>query len=786
MRRKTDYMFVLGGSPVRLLDVLLATVAMAVALGAAAGFFAAWLGGLTGWLVVLLAALAAAKSLSAVCSTVREHDERGGCRFPPISGRAPSSILMAGFVALGAALPGWGLIPLAGAAVFAVLWARRRTRATIRETWEQAGRALWIYLCYPDKRYAIIGGWFGIWTPESSMSARQWRLVWFIAPAAVVLGMRGAAALSLAPDPLPGSTGLGCIHALVCICCSPVIVRAILAPATSQLEHDRESAFDRGTTAWEACEALVRNSTYEEGECRLADHVFVGYLEPPHTAFWHPYATIPANMLPTSRPMVLHRQVVDGHGQIIGKTQYGKTSIAMFALFLQLTRGPRVAVVDGDGNPVLGLYGDPQSEEGPNAPTLIIDMKGDLSYFNAVREECARRGQPFHAFTLEQGLNSAYFSAIEEFDIDGRPSVELTELTANALSLYWGAVYGRAYYSAQHRDLLLDAFRSNPRPRTWAELQRRLLASLDRDKHRDVFELLSKVRVLAEYPQLGMPPPGADVIRMRQVLEEGHCVYFWLPASVAAMSVRDVGKLALYAFLTEARTLANAGRPRRSYIFIDEIQCLTGDNLAIVFQQCAGTKVTVVMANQSPRDLDTDTSNALSQVVRDNVSWRNVFSLNDVQEMDKWIRESGESLHYLASYGDSVSSSDKGSSVTSSINWHPVVHRRLTEDLIRQVNYTRGASLLQVDRDGPSGVPLYGVAHRIWSPWPLAKAEYDRLASSPWPRAPRPAPAAPTATVNTRSHERVGDDALAEFSALDDLFKSLRSQREPPGRPVPT
>src|SRR4051812_10210953 len=132
MRRTTDYMFVLEGSPVRLFDVVACTVAIATLTGASLGFVTPWLEGPSVWMVVALCALAAAKSLSAVCDTAREHDERGGCRFPGGSGSPPSSILVALLLAAGAAFPGWGPVLMVVVALVSLCVARRGTSVSIR------------------------------------------------------------------------------------------------------------------------------------------------------------------------------------------------------------------------------------------------------------------------------------------------------------------------------------------------------------------------------------------------------------------------------------------------------------------------------------------------------------------------------------------------------------------------------------------------------------------------------------------------------------------------------
>lgn len=788
MRRSTDYMFVLDSSPFSLSEALCGALVIAIFCGSLAGAVLG-LAGCAATLILTGIVFAVSRPvLSQALQTARELHARSGWDVPGHALRPPSSVLVAAVLALCAACPIVGPIVLLAAILGGAARTRRHAPMGHLDVWRQGWWVLWVYLCYPDRRFQLLDGWFGVWAPEASIGSRQFRAGWIFVPLGAAVGLWLSALLGFRTGPWPVASWVGLLSACVCVLLSPWAVCGALAEAAVRMEAHRHSAFECGPSDWDRCAELVRRSTHEEGGVRLADHVFAGFLQPPHTDIGHPYKTVPAGMLPNARPLLMHKSVTEGHGQVCGKTQTGKTAITMSGLLIQKIRGVPQPVVGPDDRPVVGVDGEPIRTDGPSTPILIIDMKGDLALFNTARDECARRGQPFHAFTLEQGMQSSYFSAIDNFDADRRPTVELTELTANALSLYHGATYGTSYFSAQHRDLLLNGFHSNPRPRTWTELHERLLAMYDRQEHRDVFELLSKVRVLAEYPQLGAPPPGADVIRMKQVLAEGHCVYFWLPASVAAMSVRDVGKLALYAFLTEARTAANAGNAKRAYVFVDEIQCLTGDNLAVVFQQCASTKVSVIMANQSANDLDADTSFRISQVVRDNVSWRCCFSMHDDQEMERWIRASGEECTYIPSYGFSSSTSSSvssngfssSSSSSSSVNWQPVVHRRMNEDLIRQVNYTTGASLVQVDCDGPGGLPLYGIPRRVWTPWPLTKEEYERRSRTPWPRAVGPTgKTEAVATLNSRTHEQVAEEALSEFAALDELFGRLRAERRP-------
>ena len=771
MSPKTDYMFVLDGSWVRLREALPTAVLCGILLGGVASA--------AGWLVATPIAFAVTllglfPSRGVFPSVVRlaiESHERQGWVLPKAIKCPVSGVTAALLLAVAAATEWFGVAMLVLVPA-AVLWNTARHAGT-RKAWKAGYDCLFTYLCYPDPKYNIVGGWFAYWFPKVSRPRRVIRFAGLFVAAGAVVGLkvmewrdgRGPVDISQA----------AALTAWVVLL--PFTVIALLASPGVQILQLRRDALD-APTEWDRVTELVRQSTYEKDGLRLADHVFMGYLQSPHSDYWHPHKTIPTGMIDAPRPMLVHRSVIEGgHGQVCGRTQSGKSAISMVGLATQLIRGAlhttALAAVAG------GATGLPPPT--PRfTPILCVDLKGDLASFNKIRTECLKRGQPFHAFSLEHGMETSYFNAVAEFDTLGRPAIELAEAVANALSLFWGSEYGRAYFSAQHRDLLLDASHSYPRATTWGELYQRLLQKVDRDKHRDVFELISKARVLAEYPQLGKPPPGADVIRMRQVIEQGHCVYLWLPVHVASMSVRDVGKLAAYAFLGAARDAMKTGHKVKAYLMVDEFQCLTGDNMAVVLQQAAATGVSIVMANQAPSDLDMDSSHDLSSVVRTNVSWSCFHTINDADEMDRWIRASGETLTYLASYGNSwssgSSSSGSSSSTSVSVNWSPVVHHRVNDDLLRQVNCTEGGAMVLIDADRRGGVRLYGVPHRLWMPWPVSRDEYRTLDSTPWPQA-KPVASAPQPAVTTKPHAQVALDALDEFAKLDALFDSLRGQR---------
>ncbi|GFO82171.1 MAG: hypothetical protein A49_17980 [Methyloceanibacter sp.] len=287
--------------------------------------------------------------------------------------------------------------------------------------------------------------------------------------------------------------------------------------------------------------------------------------------------------------MLVDRSIVNEHCYFVGETGSGKTSLGIMPLIIQLIRGFT--------NPSTGQPVAPH-------PMIILDLKGDPALFHTVRAETEARGQKFLFFTPEKGKRTYYFNPFQSLRSANRTITQLCELMLDSLSLS----YGEAMVAPITRGKTECC--CTP-PSRWTRLPTPLKSSIvdlrpfpkktqksmghgpqDEEqlpKRIDAFELLSTIQVLTAYPMLTTVKDPAHVeaaIHMPTVLEQNQVVYFWLPAALESVSVREIGKLALFSLLSAAIDRQAAGLPRRqAYLVIDEFQRIAGSNFKIVLEQ---------------------------------------------------------------------------------------------------------------------------------------------------------------------------------------------------------
>lgn len=518
-----------------------------------------------------------------------------------------------------------------------------------------------------------------------------------------------------------------------------LLLLACFLPAIIKLEKHRADVLsalgDEGLSQWDIFVERLRTSEKftsraddpSEPPIREADHFFLGFYPS------------------TDTPALLHREILNEHALIVGQAGSGKTIMGLTPLITQILRGYHT----GPTKQGIVEHSDP-------APMLILDLKGDLALFNSARIEAARRGQRFLFFRLEKGSASAYFNPFADLRTENRTVIEFAELVVQALNLYHGDFYGASYYSRQHRDLLLTVLKdAKVQPQSWDELYALVLKKAGKQRHKDTTELLSTIHALTCYEQLRSAPEGKDQIHMPRLVAENEVAYFWLPYRVGNMSVKEVGKLALFAILTACAEYYEAGKPaKQTYVVIDEFQCLAAENIKAILQQARGFGISLVLALQALKDLQSPNSTDLRATVFTNTRFKQFFTVTERQEMEDLIALSGEELQYLQSTSESTTTSNTGTSHTVSTSQHPVYRPRLERDLIRAVNDAETDSLIYVTR-GKGFTKLEGIPTRIQSLYPLDQDEYNKRLSTPWPKAEE----VPTASQNPQTPEKIEQEA---------------------------
>ena len=424
-------------------------------------------------------------------------------------------------------------------------------------------------------------------------------------------------------------------------------------------------------------------------------------------------------------PVLLDRSLLAEHAYLVGDSGSGKTSLGLMPLLIQLIRG------DTDGH---GQTDD--SDLSPPPPIVVLDLKGDPALFNMMRREAERRSpdnpDAFLFFTPEQGRDSCYFNPFQSLVTERRSTLQLCQILLDSLNLNHGEGYGRSYYTRRSRQTLFEALSMDPQPRSMDELHGRLQEMARHHETQDVFELLATVESLTQYPQLALLEPNSPedrMIHMQKVLQEGQVVYFWLPSALESVSVREIGKLALFSMLTAAIDRQRDGKPvQQAYLVIDEFQRLASENFKIILEQARSFGIAALLANQSRADLklhDVD----LRPSIDTNTRFKQFFSVTDPLDMKSLSDLSGEELMTTVSR-----STNYGKIISKSISSNDVLKPRLMRNDILSISDHPLDSIVHVSR-GSGYSQFGGKCVHLRTTWPMTKSEYDELAAEPWPSA---------------------------------------------------
>lgn len=434
---------------------------------------------------------------------------------------------------------------------------------------------------------------------------------------------------------------------------------------------------------------------------REAEHFFLG-IEP-HAQF----------------PLLLHEDTVSEHCYIVGETGSGKTALGITPLLMQLIRGHR----------------DKEGGTTPPPPIVVLDLKGDGALYETLKAESAARREAegiadddpryaFKVFTPERGRASHYFNPFQSLESEARSDVQLCEVLLESLSLNHGEGYGRSYYSRKSRMLLYEAITlDRERPKDLEELYERLKRLGKRDDYaRDTFELVATAHAISRYKKLataGNLDDATAAINMRDVLEHRQVVYFWLPAAIESISVREIGKLALFCYLTAAIDRQRAGEEdRQAYLVIDEFQRLAGENFKVVLEQARSFGLSAILANQSVADLkghDVD----LRPTVQTNTRTKLYFGVTDVGDIQALSEASGSEIATIQA--ETQGWSPQGA--TGGMTWTQALKPRLTTNDILAVGDHPLELIVQVSR-GAGYTQHAGLPHRVRTSYPLTWETY--------------------------------------------------------------
>lgn len=422
-------------------------------------------------------------------------------------------------------------------------------------------------------------------------------------------------------------------------------------------------------------------------------------------------------------PVLLHRDILQEHAYIVGDSGSGKTALGVTPIVTQLIRQRHAAVV-------------------------ILDLKGDASFFQAARTEAERAGAKFKFFTNELNRSTHIFNPFGLADSQHISLNQLCETFLEALSLNHGEGYGRSYFSRMARHWLAGALRKNPNLESFEQLYEytRLKGAFQNAEERErVFELISVIESLATFEQLNLTPARAKnnaqaaehAILMPEVIREKQVVYFWLPAAVEAATVREIAKLALYSLMNAAyffdRTTGDEkhkggsndapAQRAQTYLVIDEFQRIASGNFKIILEQARSMGIGAILANQTFADLVTPESD-LRPTVESNTRLKLCFSATDLDQQDRIIKASGETKDWQFGYSDTP----RG----RTFSFLQQVVPRIRRNNVIEISDDPFFAVCQIVRG--SGYSQYsGYSIPIQTSHAISREEYQRRLAAPWP-----------------------------------------------------
>jgi hypothetical protein len=446
-------------------------------------------------------------------------------------------------------------------------------------------------------------------------------------------------------------------------------------------------------------------------------------------------------------PLIVPRQVFCEHGHFPGDSGSGKTALGL-APWIEQTI----------------LFGD--------CSLIVVDLKADslelFATLTAARDALRfRTGQqlPLKYFTSQSHLSTYAFNPLTQPYWNDFDPYSKTDILCGAAGLLYGTDYGPGWYSAANAAVLHHAIKQYPHVTTIRELAERVRYCVTNAKKSElhpelrnagvhvqaILDRLGSFDALNVAPGTGHSPDVLDqAIDLRDVFRRPQIQYFHLSATLAAGSAPEIARFLVYSLLCAS---TQTKRECPVFLVIDEFQRMVAHNVEYLLQLARSMGVGVILANQSMQDLGD-----LIPAVEANCRYRQWFAVSSLEDRERLIRSSGETVeHFL-----SVSSGTSGSSTTT---LSEQVVTRLSHNDISLATDHRLRSIVRISR-GEGYAQYGGLPFVVQSNYHISTEEYQRRKNMAWPdlaagtfiprdhRKPGPPPTAdgPIITTETIGH----------------------------------
>lgn len=422
--------------------------------------------------------------------------------------------------------------------------------------------------------------------------------------------------------------------------------------------------------------------------------------------------------LTSNAPVMIPQSILeDGHLHISGRTGSGKTAAALMSMAFQILRNGAQS-------------GDP----GRKIPLVIIDLKGDRAFFNAIRDASREHGRTFRYLSTRAGDDYHFFDPLQIFRLGSVTPIQLASVFVRAFSLDYGLIYGGLYFTHQNMGVLLDAINEIISQRHSVPTIGKLSRILDRISksayNKDARHIQLCLKFLAECEQVNSESHAtqpANSIDMLRVLEDSEVVYFYLELEGEAPSLRQIAAFALYTLVQAAKERRSLGMPTRSaYVIIDEFYHIAGKSFGELLSTVRHLGLHMVLANQTTSQLENH-DKALPSIVSTNTVAKLAYTLTN-EEAREWSLESGEKKELLKGYSRDPLKHEFGlMGISARESWTT----NLGDEALKFVNDTRLAALLLV-QDGSfhQGARV----KQLQTLYPIPRVLYDLYQDTPLPR----------------------------------------------------
>lgn len=349
----------------------------------------------------------------------------------------------------------------------------------------------------------------------------------------------------------------------------------------------------------------------------FADHVFVG---------------VDAE---SGRPRLVHRDIFNQHGYILGATGTGKSASLLSTLVLQLGAPPYCSADEMPAVFILDAKIEPD-------PTLALCA-------SALAES---RGTEFQFFSTSTRYKSRSFDPMQGIERLYDPT-EISEYLMNTFGLVYQSGYGADFFAGAQRIALNEIAKQGFA--SYDELVRLIKAKVGEDKRGDSRGLEAALSSLSDAPRIhtdGSPLPADEAVRMDELVETGGVLYAFMDIHSQALLARDVGRLIIFSLIEAVKRLK---RKRRCYVFIDEFHNFASRNIINRFKDLRSLKMSLIVSHQHPEDLATHDEGNLFRRVYNEVWFRQALSVEDPTLQELINAGAPERIRWLEAKGHSTS-----------------------------------------------------------------------------------------------------------------------------------